>query len=62
MGKIELITCPSGDWEILLLDGKYFTSGHQIRAQDWLYLLKCMSCEVVEREISDCKMEVEDWE
>lgn len=58
---VELLTCPSGDWEILLVNGEYFTSGHAVCVHDWLNVMRLLGHDVVERTISDEKMEVEDY-
>jgi hypothetical protein len=36
---VKLITCESGDWEVLEVDGKEWASGHSISVHDWLGLL-----------------------
>jgi len=56
---IELITCESGDWEVLRVNlGEDFeTSGHSIDNWDWIELLKILGYEVEKREISDEDME-----
>lgn len=52
---IELITCDSGDWEILRMNlGEDFKeSGHRIYNGNWINLLKILGYEVIEKEISD---------
>lgn len=56
---IELITCDSGDWEVLRLHGdKVFErSGHSIHSNDWILLLKKLGFTVKEKCISDEDME-----
>ena len=55
---IELITCPSGDWEILKRNGRVFASGHSIRNHEWLELLYSLDGFTIhETEISDEEME-----
>lgn len=47
---IKLITCESGDWQILEVNGAEWASGHSISEDNWLELL---------REHFDCKVETE---
>ena len=56
---IELITCESGDWEVLRVDlGEDFQEeGHSLSNDDWINLLDLLGYEVQEREISDEDME-----
>jgi hypothetical protein len=37
---IELITCDSGDWDVLKVNGKIFFEGHEIPDHVWLDLLQ----------------------
>ena len=55
MGKaqIELITCDSGDWEVLKIDGKIFAEGHRLSSYDWVRFLNKLGHKVEEIEISD---------
>lgn len=56
--KIKITTCDSGDWEILEIDGKLWTSGHHIDNHVWLELLRLhFGCEIVEECLSDEEME-----
>jgi len=58
MRKIELITCPEGDWEVLKVDGDIWTEGHEVTEWGWMGLIKDLTgIKVVEREISDEDME-----
>lgn len=60
MKKVEYITCPEGDWEVLQVDGELFCEGHRIPAEKWLELLGGLyrkRVEVVQREVSDADME-----
>ena len=61
MGKpfIELITCESGDWEILRVNlGEDFQAeGHRLNSWDWIGLLDLLGYKVEERKISDEDME-----
>lgn len=56
---ITLITCDSGDWEVLRVNlGEYFQSeGHSIPNHTWIELLNLLGFEVEEKEISDEDME-----
>ena len=55
--SVELITCTGGDWEILKVRGRSFSSGHSIPNHDWVELLKYFGIEVKETEVSDEEME-----
>jgi|APGre2960657404_1045060.scaffolds.fasta_scaffold00061_38 hypothetical protein len=57
--KIEVITCPRGDWKVLLVDGKIEHEGHNIPDSVWLDLFfHCVSVEeIITTEISDKDME-----
>ena len=41
MGKtqIESITCDSGDWEVLKIDGEIFAENHRLSSYDWVRFL-----------------------
>lgn len=54
---VELITCDSGDWEVLKLNGKVFEEGHSIPSYAWLELLSVFNVESNEVSISDEEME-----
>jgi hypothetical protein len=56
---IELITCESGDWEVLRMNlGEDFEySGHDIPDGVWIKLLRTLEYDVEEKEISDEDME-----
>ena len=60
---IELITCESGDWEVLRVNlGEDFDfSGHSIPNHGWVRLIKMLGYEVEEKEISDEDMEFENY-
>ena len=60
---IELITCESGDWEVLRVNlGEDFDfSGHSIPNHEWVRLIKMLGYEVEEKEISDEDMEFENY-
>lgn len=38
--EIKLINCESGDWDVLIIDGKIFDEAHSIQDDVWLDLLK----------------------
>ena len=56
---IELISCASGEWEILRMNlgEDYESQGHSMSNREWIYLLKLLGYEVEVREISDEDME-----
>jgi len=56
---IELITCKSGDWEVLRMNlgEDFLCDGHSISNQDWIHLLKELGFKVKTRCISDKNME-----
>lgn len=59
--KIQLITCDSGDWEVVKIlndDVDIFTEGHSISKNDWIALLGYIGVEVEEINISDEDMEM----
>lgn len=56
---IKLITCESGDWQILKVNGVEFASGHDIPDYKWIELLsKHYGCETEIECISDEEMEL----
>lgn len=57
---IELITCESGEWEILRVNlGEDFkASGHSIYNGEWIALLKVLGFDVEEKCITDENMEM----
>jgi hypothetical protein len=56
--KIELISCESGEWQVLKLDGEMFAEGHSIRNEDWITLFsELFGVDIIEKEISDLDME-----
>lgn len=56
--KIKIITCESGDWTIVEVDGKEEASGHTITNHDWLgILIKYFDVDVEADVISDEEME-----
>ena len=56
---IELISCESGDWEILRVNfgEDFFREGHSISNYDWINLLKILGYNIEAKEISDEDME-----
>lgn len=55
---VKLITCESGDWQILEVDGVEWASGHRITEDDWLELISEHFDGMIERRcISDEEME-----
>lgn len=56
-GVIELITCDSGDWEVLRVNGEVFEEGHSIPSFIWIRLLNDFDIESEETSISDDEME-----
>ena len=53
----KLITCESGDYEILLEDGELYASGHSLGNNHWISILRSLGCEVEEVCVSDEEME-----
>jgi hypothetical protein len=56
---IDLITCESGDWQILRVNyGEDFeVGGHSLSSWDWIRLVNLLGFEVEEKVISDKDME-----
>lgn len=56
---IQLITCESGDYEVLRvnLGEDYEASGHSINNHMWINLIEILGYEVEEIEVSDKDME-----
>jgi hypothetical protein len=55
--KVEIISNASGDWTVVKLNDRVFTSGHSISKWDMIDLLETMGHEVTDKEISDEEME-----
>ncbi len=55
--KVEIISNASGDWTVVKLNDRVFTSGHGISKWDMIDLLETMGHEVTDKEISDEEME-----
>lgn len=55
---VKLITCESGDWQILEINGTRWASGHSISDHDWLGLLsEHFDCLIERTCVSDEEME-----
>lgn len=55
---VKLITCESGDWCILEINGTVCASGHSISDMDWLWLLsEHFNCQIEATCISDEEIE-----
>ena len=55
---IEYITCKSGDWNVLIVNGEIYEEGHEIPDFIWLKLLsEKFNTIIVNTEISDEDME-----
>ena len=58
MKTIELLTCPSGEWEVLKLDGDLYGSRDSIPNYMWIGLIKELTgIDVIQKEVSDDYME-----
>ena len=55
--KVEIISNASGDWTVVKLNDRVFSSGHSISKWDMIDLLETMGHEVTDIEISDEEME-----
>ena len=55
--QIDLITCDSGDWDVLMVDGEIFYEAHEIPDDVWLELLEAFGVSNKEYCISDEDME-----
>ena len=60
---IELITCESGDFEVLQINlgEDFIREGHRISNEDWIRLLKELGYPVTEKCLSDENMEYGDY-
>ena len=60
---IELITCKSGDWEVLQvnLGEDFIREGHRISNEDWIRLLKELGYPVSKKCLSDENMGYGDY-
>ena len=54
---IRLITNESGDWEVLLLNGKVYEEGHDIPKHTWVNLIRDLGHEANAEEVTDEEME-----
>lgn len=61
--KIEFITCESGDWEVIRINGgrDFNDEGHSLRLMHFKRLLEYLGFEVEERELTDEEMEGGDY-
>ena len=55
--KIRLISNESGDWKVLLLNGKIYEEGHDIPSYTWVNLISDLGYEVNTEEVTDEEME-----
>ena len=58
--KLEYITCPAGDWEIIKLDDEVFFEGHSLPTEEAINLIAELlprRVEIIRREVSDEDME-----
>jgi len=55
--KIRLISNESGDWKVLLLNGKIYEEGHDIPSHTWVDLIRDLGYEVDAEEVTDEEME-----
>lgn len=54
---IEIITCDSGDWEVIKIDGEVYYENHKIPTYIWIEILESLGAKVFESNISDENME-----
>ena len=55
--RVELITCETGDWEVLKLNDEIIAEGHSLSNMDWFTLLDKLDVLFGGTEISDEDME-----
>lgn len=58
--KLEYITCPAGDWEIIKLDDEVFFEGHSLPTEEAINLIAELlprRVEISRREVPDEDME-----
>lgn len=55
--SIEYITCPDGDYRVLLVNGSVDYEGHSIPDSHWIGLLESFGFTVRKTEISNKQME-----
>ena len=53
---IKLITNESGDWEVLLLNGKVYEEGHDIPTYTWINLIHDLGHEANIEDVTDEEM------
>ena len=56
MAKIELISCDSGDWEVLKVNGEVYNDGHSTPVHVWINLLSELGNAITTKTISDENM------
>lgn len=59
--KLELLTCPAGDHEVILVDGGMEESQHKLSSIYWINLLRSFGIDAKHREISDEDMENQNY-
>lgn len=55
--KIELITCESGDYEVLKVNDEVYYSGHSIPSNVWMDVFRLNGNKTLTTSISDEEME-----
>jgi hypothetical protein len=59
--KVRLISCESGDWDVLEVDGEVYHEGHSIPDSVWLQLVEMLGAETETEVISDEAMEMSEY-
>lgn len=54
---IKLVTNESGDWEVLLLNGKIYEEGHNIPTRTWLKLIRELGYVASTEDVTDEEIE-----
>lgn len=62
MKKVEVIKCNSGDWEVLIVNGKIHYEGHSIPEFIWLDILSDLGFSASYRTITNEDMEKGNYE
>ena len=63
--EIKYITCESGDWKVLIVNGKLYHEGHDIPEHIWLELLEdkfdvnCKNIEISDDDMLERTFETE---
>lgn len=55
--RVEVITCESGDWDVLKLNEETIAEGHSLSIHDWFTVLDKLDVLIGQRCISDKDME-----